>query len=680
MNDIKTIGKKFAKYIVDLNADAFRQQIEDIIKARQFKTYHFGQDAIYREMPILKKYEPIDCFFKDMDSTWFSCQLVIKISMAVVLGSKDAAQQNERKVDGEYWLKLSYFGRIDFLQETCFIDYQTWYYSEDEYIKETEILPEIIPYLSEEELDNFAQSFLCKYATDMLTKPMPLSVQEVARQMGLRVYFADLPDNILGQMCFTTRKAKIFSEKENDFVEQNVPRGTILVKYRKDGINLLHSFNFSVIHECMHWERHRKFIDMCLLIDKHQAETIECPILFESGQRLSSDNRRMEWQANNLAARILVPTITAKEKFADLLQEIRQQQPTWRNALVVEEAVKQLARTYLVSYETAQHRAMQFGYGQVAGVLNYLDGTFTLPSSFKKGSLAPGQSFFAPDAVIEQVLKQKDIAEAYANRLIVHVNKMLVLNQSQYVIQCDDGHYALTDYALEHADECCLAFDIKCISAIPNAYYCDASVLNQDFKVEDYKEVLCDTRNNRNHDILKNANQGKIILGQLQQYMDIYKNLPSDFGGTLKAHRNRKWKENKERVYAEDEAYNNLTQEYLAEQSMISQGSVENYERGETDRIELGTVLSLCASLRLHPLFMIDLIQKAGYNLFNGSLVNAFYSYLIFYHHMESVEDWNLKLHQAGLLQLLPKKSKEALGRLEEMLKEQEKWEKENKK
>lgn len=45
MNDIKTIGKKFAKHLVDLNADSFRQQIEDIIKAEQFKAYHFGQDT-----------------------------------------------------------------------------------------------------------------------------------------------------------------------------------------------------------------------------------------------------------------------------------------------------------------------------------------------------------------------------------------------------------------------------------------------------------------------------------------------------------------------------------------------------------------------------------------------------------------------------------------------------------
>ncbi len=55
-------------------------------------------------MPILKKYEPVDCFFKNLDSTWFSCQLVIKIGIVVVLGSKDTEQQNERKDGG--WVSI----------------------------------------------------------------------------------------------------------------------------------------------------------------------------------------------------------------------------------------------------------------------------------------------------------------------------------------------------------------------------------------------------------------------------------------------------------------------------------------------------------------------------------------------------------------------------------------------
>lgn len=35
---------------------------------------------------------------------------------------------------------------------------------------------------------------------------------------------------------------------------------------------------------------------------------------------------------------------------------------------------------------------------------------------------------------------------------------------------------------------------------------------------------------------------------------------------------------------------------------MVSQGAIESYEGGDAENIKLGTVLSICASLRLHPL------------------------------------------------------------------------------
>lgn len=514
----------------------------------------------------------------------------------------------------------------------------------------------------------------------MLKYAMPLPVPEVFQRMGLNAGVADLPKNTLGQLCFAPRTVGIYTIEAQDFVEQEVPRGTILVRAEKDGPNYLERIYFSIIHECVHWERHRKFIDLCLLMEQDTTDILECPTTLTDSQRLSSDNLRMEWQANNLAARILVPTITAEKKFKQLLNEIKRKQPTWRDAVVMEEAIKRLAELYRVSNETAKYRVLQLGYEQAAGVLNYVDGSYTVPISFADGSLKAGQSFFAPDSIVEREIQKTELAEALEHQLIVHAQKMLVCNQSKYVVLGDDGYYELTDYALEHADECCMVFETKRNSKRQSAYYSDAAVLNRDFMADDFKEVMCDTRNKQNHDILKNADQGQEIKEQLEEYLKIYKTLPSDFGGTLKAHRNRKWNEIKELIKEPDSDYNNLTQEHLAERSMVSQGAIESYEGGDAENIKLGTVLSICASLRLHPLFMIDLIQKAGYNLFNGSLANAFYLYLIFYHHKESVEDWNLKLRRAGLSQLLPKRSDEVCEKLEEMLAELEKWEEENKK
>ena len=44
---------------------------------------------------------------------------------------------------------------------------------------------------------------------------------------------------------------------------------------------------------------------------------------------------------------------------------------------------------------------------------------------------------------------------------IVYTNCMLVLNDPKYVTYDDNGKYIITEYALEHADECCFVFKRK---------------------------------------------------------------------------------------------------------------------------------------------------------------------------------------------------------------------------
>lgn len=159
-------------------------------------------------------------------------------------------------------------------------------------------MPAIIPYINDYELDTIAQNFLCQYAPDMLKYAMPLPVPEVFQRMGLNAGVADLPKNTLGQLCFAPRTVGIYTIEAQDFVEQEVPRGTILVRAEKDGPNYLERIYFSIIHECVHWERHRKFIDLCLLMEQDTTDILECPTTLTDSQRLSSDNLRMEWQAD----------------------------------------------------------------------------------------------------------------------------------------------------------------------------------------------------------------------------------------------------------------------------------------------------------------------------------------------------------------------------------------------
>lgn len=198
-----------------------------------------------------------------------------------------------------------------------------------------------------------AQNFLCQYAPDMLKYAMPLPVPEVFQRMGLNAGVADLPKNTLGQLCFAPRTVGIYTIEAQDFVEQEVPRGTILVRAEKDGPNYLERSIFPSFTK-RPLGKTSKVHRLCLLMEQDTTDIRMCPTTLTDSQRLSSDNLRMEWQANNLAARILVPTITAEKKFKQLLNEIKRKQPTWRDAVVMEEAIKRLAELYRVSNEISK--------------------------------------------------------------------------------------------------------------------------------------------------------------------------------------------------------------------------------------------------------------------------------------------------------------------------------------
>jgi hypothetical protein len=48
-----------------------------------------------------------------------------------------------------------------------------------------------------------------------------------------------------------------------------------------------------------------------------------------------------------------------------------------------------------------------------------------------------------------------ELTELYSKGIVVYANGMLCFNAPKYVMFNENGRYILTDYALEHVDECC---------------------------------------------------------------------------------------------------------------------------------------------------------------------------------------------------------------------------------
>lgn len=112
----------------------------------------------------------------------------------------------------------------------------------------------------------------------------------------------------------------------------------------------------------------------------------------------------------------------------------------------------------------------------------------------------------------------------------------------------------------------------------------------------------------------------------------ILQGLPASFSRTLSAHMTRK----------------GVTCERLAEACMLSRNSIFRFKKEEYPRISLPNVICLCIGLKLHPLFSMDMVRKAGYT-FNGSSEHTAYQMLLMTMTNNSLFECNDYLCQMGL-------------------------------
>lgn len=87
----------------------------------------------------------------------------------------------------------------------------------------------------------------------------------------------------------------------------------------------LGSINNTIVHECVHWHKHRKAFKLEQLFNA-DASHISCEVLGEADSRIFiKSTQYMERQANQLAPRIQMPkelfTIKAKEYIAYFMKQ-----------------------------------------------------------------------------------------------------------------------------------------------------------------------------------------------------------------------------------------------------------------------------------------------------------------------------------------------------------------------
>lgn len=186
----------------------------------------------------------------------------------------------------------------------------------------------LVPVIPKNQFDDEATKFLEKYFPEALKTPMPIPIVRIAKEkMGLTVLTEKLSEDLrtLGQICFTSGLTEIYDEIEDEYREIEVQDGTMIIDPGTFFERNLGCLNNTVAHECFHWHRHRNYHIMQNILEGRQSVAFRCPV-DQKDERFKehwTDDDWMEWQANGIAPKILMPRAMFKIMVDQFLNESR---------------------------------------------------------------------------------------------------------------------------------------------------------------------------------------------------------------------------------------------------------------------------------------------------------------------------------------------------------------------
>ncbi|MDP3057843.1 MAG: hypothetical protein Q8N36_00060 [bacterium] len=535
--------------------------------------------------------------------------------------------RRNRETDGiEQWFRISCSAKLeDGLQG--FIISAVSVYNKYRVSKENNLSEYLVPIIYKEQLDDVAEAFLKKYYPEGLTKPMPVPSREVVRRMGLDIQEVHLTKTctVFGQIYFSDCEIQYYDSDARGYKPLIVKRGTILVDPNVYFMRNVGSMNNTVIHECVHWELHKKFFELEKLYNK-EARAISCWV--QEGTRPEKHRTPMdwmEWHANALAPRILMPAKQTKQKIEELIVKNERILPATNTADIMESVVFELSEFFEVSRIAAKIRMIDLGYHEAIGVFTYVDDRYVANHAFERAALKRNQTF---SIGIQDVLFEYATNEDFKNLLnsgkYVYVDAHFCINDSKYVRQDENGYAELTDYARQHIDECCLIFDVRIQTN--NRFgvnYYKECVLFRDATSDKLKEVKYSS-SVQNKATEARAEELKRINDEAKRTINIMRTLPAIFPDTLIAHMDRL----------------NFTVEFLEEKSLINAKTIQRMRNEGGYQPKLPTVVAICIGMKLSPILSADMIRKAGIS-FRVSEEHIIFQMLLNSHYQNSIYECN---------------------------------------
>lgn len=458
----------------------------------------------------------------------------------------------------------------------------------------------LVPYIKPENLEERAQRILRQYYPEALTGTDPVDPYILAQRMGLTVHKHAIVEDgsIFGQIYFHDTITELYSRKQGKMRKGRVAANTVVIDKNATILQAMRSEKITVAHECVHFALHRKAFELERLCNENFTK-IQCQTTGDiSGIDRESETSWMEWQANALAPRLVMPYEAFKKKAEEVILDTMSEVGESELIEVLEEVIDRLAAYFDVPRAAAKARMVEVGYEEARGTYTYIDGRYVRPyRTSKRGLVSENTTFCVPAdfAGIAMITKPELYTRVREGRY-QYVDSHLVLNTPKYLRKNTKGEMELTQYARYHIEECCLAFNIEVENKTLSNRYFTFCVLNRD------KDVPYSLSYTFNGGIQNSAadKQWEYLDKKLAEEREVLGEMPNKFSDAMAYL--KKWR--------------GMTNLDIANSIYMSEKQIERIMRGEGTKLE--TLVSVCLALGLPPEISEEVLRKGGF-AFNQS-------------------------------------------------------------
>ncbi|SEH50562.1 hypothetical protein SAMN02910265_01054 [Ruminococcus flavefaciens] len=485
--------------------------------------------------------------------------------------------------------------------------------TEEQLQKETVESLFMLPIISADNLEDIAEEFYEKYCPDYLLNPKQkysFPVVRIKEWVGLKLWYADLPDNCFGRLYLKESTATIYDSSKYPIIDKYentpIPRGAILLNYNYYYKGNKYDDVITFCHELVHWAMHQSYFILRHMLED-SFETMNCSVDLPNfdGNMTIADKAYWiaEGQANELSIRLAMPKHLVEQAIAEYENNSK---GITRDGIYYQSMVEDFELKFNVSREIVKKRLMQLGYDFADGTCVKVDDCHYPAFTFTHGTLKEDETFIIDQSKYEQLLREnKDFEDLIKSNICVYTGAVVCIYNAKYIrhfINNGKNKYVLSDYAMKHADECCVRF---------NAYYNASAFQNYNYYIQEYLCSLIDKNkrvrfdSNKNETIVEYKHKRALFLQNDKiLYDEMVKDGVTTFSEALVYIMDNK------KIIDEDFKETKLKKKYLAEFLGCDDKTIQNYRNGSAN-ITIEKAMLICLACETGPKVSMFLIEKS---------------------------------------------------------------------